>query len=169
MTRDDFDKLIHKISRKLYGQAFRMLRDREGSEDAVQEILLKLWKMNTKLHNYESVEALATTMTKNYCIDQIRKLKYIEKSGENAFTLYHDPDPSPHDKVERSETSDILRRIISNLPEIYRKLIQLRDIDEFSYEEIADMTGQNINSLRVNLSRARKIVRDEYKKYIDEF
>ena len=62
-----------------------------------------------------------------------------------------------------------MHRIINNLPEMYREIIQLRDIEELSYDEIADKTGQNINTLRVNLSRARKIVRDEYKKHNNEF
>lgn len=169
MTRSDFNNLVINTGRKLYGYAFRILRDREGSEDAVQEVFVRLWKMNAKLDAYESVEALAMTMVRNYCIDQIRKLKYIEPADSNAFTLYHDTEPSPHEKLENKETSSIMNRIISELPEIYREIIHLREIEELSYEEIAEKTGQNINTLRVNLSRARKYVRDEYKKYSNEY
>jgi len=164
MTRADFNNLVHKIGRKLYGLAFRILRAREASEDAVQEIFVKLWKMNTKLEEYESVDALATTMIKNYCIDQLRRQKNIEPGDNNTFALYHDSEPSPHERLERNETSAIMHRIINDLPEMYREIIQLRDIEELSYVEIADITGQNINTLRVNLSRARKSVRDEFKK-----
>jgi RNA polymerase sigma factor (sigma-70 family) len=169
MTRDEFNKLVHSISRKLYGYAYRILRDQEGSEDAVQEVFVKLWKMKTRLDEYESVEALAATMVKNYSIDQIRKQKHIEKDDKSHLTFYYDPEPSPHDKLEIDETSLSIRKIINNLPEIYRVIIHLRDIEELSYEEIAEKTGQNINTLRVNLSRARKVVRDEYKKYYNEF
>jgi RNA polymerase sigma-70 factor (ECF subfamily) len=169
MIRIDFNKLVHTISRKLYAHAYRMLRDKEGSEDAVQEVFVKLWKMNTRLEEYESVEALAVTMVKNYCIDQIRKQKYIELGENGAFSLYHDSEPSPQEKLESKETSALMHRIINNLPEMYRDIIQLRDIEELTYEEIADKTGQNINTLRVNLSRARKSVRDEFKKYYNEF
>lgn len=168
MTKTDFNNLVVSIGRKLYRYAYRILRDKEGSEDAVQEIFVKLWKMNTKLEEYESVEALAVTMVKNYSIDQLRKQKYIEPADSNAFSLYHDTEPSPQDKLEISETSAIMHRIINDLPEIYREIIQLRDIEEQSYEEIAEKTGQNINTLRVNLSRARKSVRDEFKKYVNE-
>jgi RNA polymerase sigma-70 factor (family 1) len=169
MTRSEFDNLVHTISKKLYGYAYRILRDQEGSEDAVQEVFVKLWKMNTRLEEYESVDALAATMIKNYCIDQIRKQKYIESGNKSALAAYRDSEPSPHEKVERNETFQLMHRIINNLPEMYREIIQLRDIEEFSYDEIADKTGQNINTLRVNLSRARKIVRDEYKKHNNEF
>jgi RNA polymerase sigma factor (sigma-70 family) len=169
MTKTDFNNLVITIGRKLYGYAYRILRDKEGSEDAVQEVFVKLWKMNTKLEEYESVEALAVTMVKNYCIDQIRKQKYIEPADSNSFSLYHDPEPSPQDKLESSETSALMHRIINDLPEIYREIIQLRDIEELSYEEISVKTGQNINTLRVNLSRARKSVRDEFNKQSNEF
>ncbi len=168
MTRIDFNKLVHTIGRKLYTHAYRILRDKGGSEDAVQEVFVKLWKMNSRLDEYESVEALAVTMVKNYCIDQIRKQKFVEPGENGAFSLYHDSEPSPQEKLENKETSAIMHLIINDLPEMYREIIQLRDIEELSYEEIADKTGQNINTLRVNLSRARKSVRDEYKKYFNE-
>jgi RNA polymerase sigma factor (sigma-70 family) len=169
MTRAEFDNLVHSTSRKLYGYAYRILRDQEGSEDAVQEVFIKLWKMNDRLDEYNSVVALAATMIKNYCIDQIRKQKYIGHDDISPLLVYSDNDPSPHDKLERDEIYLLMQRIINNLPEIYREIIQLRDIEELSYDEIVELTGQNINTLRVNLSRARKIVREEYKKYNNEF
>jgi RNA polymerase sigma factor (sigma-70 family) len=169
MSRADFNELVLRISHKLYGYAFRILKDQAGAEDAVQEVFIKLWKMNTRLGEYKSPEALAATMTKNYCIDQLRKHKQIEFGDNNAFTFYHSTEPSPHEQMERNETTSILDRIIENLPEIYREMVQLRDIEGLSYVEIAAKTDQNINTLRVNLSRARKIIRDEYKKNIYEY
>jgi RNA polymerase sigma-70 factor, ECF subfamily len=65
MSRTDFNDLVHQLNRKLYGYAFRILRNQEEAEDAVQEVFIKLWKMNEKLSEYNSIDALATTMTKN--------------------------------------------------------------------------------------------------------
>jgi len=169
MTRTEFNNLVHRLSKKLYIYAYRILKDQEGSEDAVQEIFIKLWKMNEKLGEYESVDALATTMVKNYCIDQLRKQRHNMPGDDSAMADYHDSNPTPYDKLEINETYALMERIINNLPENYRVIIHLRDIDGLSFEEIADKTGQNINTLRVNLSRARKTVRDEYKKHNDEF
>jgi RNA polymerase sigma factor (sigma-70 family) len=169
MTRTEFNILVAETGRRLYEYAYRILRSREGSEDAVQEVFVKLWKMNPRLNEYKSIEALALTMVKNYCIDQLRKQKFIEPADSSSFPQYSDAEPTPHDRLENSETSAILSRIIRELPEIYRSIIQLRDIDELPYEEISEITGQNINTLRVNLSRARKLVRDEYKKYTDGY
>ena len=165
MTRKEFENLIHLQSRKLYGFAFRILRNQEEAEDVVQEIFIKLWNMGDRLDEYKSIDALATTMTKNFCIDLIRKQRhnYNADSSINEFQAL--TSPSPHDQMENMESGEILNTIIAGLPESYRIIIRLRDIEGVSYEEIAERTDQNINTLRVTLSRARKAIRDEYLKY----
>jgi RNA polymerase sigma factor (sigma-70 family) len=165
MNRSQFNDLVHQLGRKLYGYAFRFLHSQEEAEDAVQEVFIKLWKMKEKLVEYNSIDALATTMIKNYCIDQIRKQKNIHSEDNTSQLFVSSSSPSPEQLMEYRESGEIIREIINRLPEIYRTIIQLRDIDGFSYEEIAEQTAQNINTLRVNLSRARKLVRDEFNKY----
>ena len=165
MTRTDFSELVQQLSRKLYGYAFRILRNQEEAEDAVQEIFIKLWKMKGKLVEYISIDALAITMTKNYCIDQIRKQKNIYNEEPGAQVYHQMTSPSPHEQMESLESNEIIYKIIDKLPEIYKVMIRLRDIEGFSYEEIAEKTNHNINTLRVTISRARRIIRDEYKKY----
>jgi RNA polymerase sigma-70 factor (ECF subfamily) len=169
MTRAEFNDLVLKISRKLYGYAYRILKDQAGAEDAVQEVFIKLWKMSSRLGEYKSIEALASTITKNYCIDQLRKVKLLRNSNDSSVTLFQSSEPTPYEQMERSETASIIGLIIEKLPDTYREMIQMRDIDELSYEEIAIQTDQNINTLRINLSRARKLVRDEYKRYLYEY
>ncbi len=168
MTREKFNEYVLKQSRKLYGFAFRILHNQEEAEDAVQEVFIKLWRMGEKLDNYTSIDALATTMIKNYCIDQIRKQKHL-KNDHNEIAGYQlNTSPSPHDQLENIEADTIIQRIIGDLDEKYRLVIELRDIEGLSYEEIADKTGQNINTLRVTISRARGFVREEYNKYNNE-
>jgi len=162
MTRADFNKLVMKISRKLYAQAYHLLENQTISEDVVQDVLLKLWRMNTSLDKYESVEALAVTMTKNLCIDHLRKKKISEKSQDSFLYASHDEEPTPLDRIVNTETMAIIENIIRKLPEVYRVVIRLKDIDGFSYEEISEKTLMNINTLRVNLSRARRMVREEF-------
>lgn len=166
MTRNEFNDYVRQMSRKLYGFAFRILRNQEDAEDAVQEVFIKLWNMREKLIEYRSIDALATTMTKNFCIDQLRKQKHIFQEKQNDYDYI--VSPSPHEQMEISESGDIIRKIIENLPSIYKIIIRLRDIEGFSYEEVAEKTGQNINTLRVTLSRARGLLRDEYKKHFEE-
>jgi RNA polymerase sigma factor (sigma-70 family) len=165
MTRSEFDHLILQQSRKLYGFAFRILRSQEEAEDVVQEIFIKLWKMGDKLNEYKSIDALAISMTKNFCIDLIRKKKHDYRGDFSKLDLQNLTSPSPHEQMENRESGEILNLIIAGLPEPFRVVIKLRDIEGVSYEEIAEKTEQNINTLRVTLSRARKMIRDEYKKY----
>jgi RNA polymerase sigma factor (sigma-70 family) len=165
MTRTEFDHLIKQQSRKLYGLAFRILRNQEEAEDVVQEIFIKLWKMGDKLDEYRSTDALAIAMTKNYCIDLLRKQKHLYSGDFSAADFQNFAAPSPQEQLENNESGEILNKIIEGLPETYRDVIKLKEIEGDSYEEIAEKTDQNINTLRVTLSRARKIIRDEYNKY----
>jgi RNA polymerase sigma-70 factor (ECF subfamily) len=143
------------------------MKAREEAEDAVQEVFIRLWKMGDQLDSYQSIDALATTMTRNYCIDQIRKKKnllfdYKEKDSNKLITA------SPLELLENKESDEIIESMIENLPETFRGLIQMRDVQGLDYEEIAGRTGQNINTIRVTISRARALLRDEYKKYYNE-
>jgi RNA polymerase sigma factor (sigma-70 family) len=165
MTIIDFNELVQQLSRKLYGYAFRILLNQEAAEDAVQEIFIKLWKMKEKLIEYNSIDALATKMTKNYCIDQVRKQRNNYHEEFSALNYQQVTSPSPLEQIESQESNEIIYNIINKLPDIYKVIIKLRDIDGFSYEEIVEMTDQNINTIRVTLSRARKLIRDEYNKY----
>lgn len=169
MTHSDFNNLVFRISKQLYCQAYRILRNQEGAEDVVQDVFVKLWKMNASLKEYNSVEALASTMVKNLCIDQIRKLKIRNSDNELAVYTKADNNPTPDEVVEQAETFAILDSIIENLPASYSELVHYRDIEALEYDEIAKKTGLNINTLRVNLSRARKIIRNEFNRYFNEY
>jgi RNA polymerase sigma factor (sigma-70 family) len=165
MTRTDFNDLVRQNSRRLYGYAYRILRNQYEAEDAVQEIFIKLWNLGKKLDGYISLESLASTMIKNYCIDQLRKKKHLIQEENYRQDLQNKFNESPDELLEISESGDILNHIINDLPDIYKIVIILREMEGLSYEEIAEKTDQNINTLRVNLSRARKMIREEYNKY----
>lgn len=165
MTREEFNKYVRLTGQRLYSLAFRILRKQDDAEDAVQEVFVRMWRMGDKLDDYSNMDALATTMTKNYCIDQLRKTRRIEPES----VLNDKPGAlSTEEVIENAESYIIILNVIESLPENLKILISLRDVEGISYEEIAEKTGQNINTVRVNLSRARAMVRKEYNKYFDE-
>ena len=84
MSEADFDNLVRNTGRRLYSMAYRFLRDQQASEDAVQEVFVKLWKMKSRLEEYESTEALATQCLKPL-IDQIRRGKHPSVTGNKNF------------------------------------------------------------------------------------
>jgi RNA polymerase sigma-70 factor, ECF subfamily len=165
MNRPDFNDLVRRNNRNLYAFAFRILRNQEEAEDAVQEVFIKLWNLGKKLDEYNSIEALASIMVKNYCIDQIRKKKHIVKEEPEKLSATDSGSNSPLELMEYKESGAILNNIIDQLPEIYKSAIIMKEIEGQSYEEIAEKTDQNINTLRVTLSRARKMIREEFNKY----
>ena len=165
MTREGFNELVRQHNRNLYGYAFRILRNQEEAEDAVQEVFIKLWNLGKKLDEYNSIGALATTMVKNFCIDQLRKRKHLVLEENIQQDFLKTDTASPYELMERRESENILDQIINQLPDIYKKVIELREIEGLSYEEIAARTAQNINTLRVTLSRARKKIKEEFNKY----
>lgn len=169
MTRLEFNNQVLQLGRKLYITAFRFLKRQDEAEDAVQEVFMRLWNKREELDKYSSLEALATVSVKNYCIDMLRRKKLIIIDDTENNRWVPDSGPSPSEAMENSEASLILNNIIQRLPDLYREIITMKDIDGLSYEEIVEITGQNINTMRVNLSRARKLIRDEFKKYRYEY
>ncbi|MCX6303279.1 MAG: sigma-70 family RNA polymerase sigma factor [Bacteroidia bacterium] len=168
MTRNAFNDIIHKLNRKLFVIAYSIIKNRQESEDVVQEVFMKMWMMKDKLDYYENINALAVTMTRNSCIDLLRKWKYIDSEKDGSDTQAADQSPTPYDQMVSLETREIVSGIIDDLPEACRDLVQLREINGMSYEEIASQNGMNINNLRVILSRARQMIKEKYIKYTDE-
>ena len=145
--------------------ALKMLRDEGEAEDTVQEVMLKLWIMRDRLSEYRSVEALAVQIGKHICINKISARK---KFSNEAFEYMHAPELTPDREVETTESIETVSKIIERLPETQRLVIRLRDIEGYQPEEIAEIMGCDITAVRVNLSRARKRVREEFFK-INQF
>lgn len=139
--------------------AKRLLVSTEEAEDATQEILLKLWDNNEKIASYRNVEAFAMTMTKNYCLDRLKS-----KQANNlklVHSNYKDEHTSLQRQVEVNDSLNWMTKILGTLPEQQRMVLQLRDIEQYEYEEIAEMLDMKQTAIRVALSRARKAVREE--------
>ncbi|MBW6501046.1 MAG: sigma-70 family RNA polymerase sigma factor [Bacteroidales bacterium] len=168
MNRVDFNSIILRISRKLFRYAYRVLNNQQEAEDAVQEVCIKLWEMRDRLNQYDSIEALSTTMIRNHSIDLLRRRKAVEYEHINTIHQYPGSTPSPQEQMERKESYNIISEIIEKLPPVQCEMIRLRDIDGLTYDEISAKTNQTINNIRVILSRARKSVRNDYKKYRHE-
>lgn len=166
MTKQEFKKLILPSRDKFFRVALTLLGNRQEAEDTLQDTFLKLWNMRNRLSEYSSVEALGVTMTKNLCVDKLRSYKHRKQNVEEVETLAVQTGlPDPGETTELNDSLRMIHAIFKTLPEQQKLIIHLRDVEQYSYEEIETMTGLTVNTIRVNLSRARKTVRAEYLKH----
>lgn len=159
MTQAEFIGLIMPFKDKVYRLAKRLLVSQEEAEDATQEILLKLWKNEENIAKYNNVEAFSMTMTKNYCLDRLKS-----KQAQNLKIVhnnYQDHQISLQKQLEEKDSVQWVSKIIEELPEQQKIILQLRDIEDYDYAEIAEMLEMNETAIRVNLSRARKTIREK--------
>lgn len=159
MTTDEFKSRVLPIKDKLFRLARRILNDTEESEDVTQEIFYRLWARRNELENYRSIEAFALVITKNLCLDKLKSKHHqkAELSEWNAPVDYH----SPQKLFELKEEVVNVHRFIQQLPTQQRMIIQMRDVEGLEFEEIAEVLQMNLNAVRVNLSRARKTIREQ--------
>ncbi|WP_295335290.1 sigma-70 family RNA polymerase sigma factor [Flavobacterium sp.] len=158
MNQKEFMQLVNPFKDKVFRMAKRLLVSTEEAEDATQEVLVKLWHKNDNLNEYKSIEAVAMTMTKNYCLDQLKSKRAGNmRIVHNNFT---DREAGLHKQVEDKDTWDWVEKIMNDLPEQQKLIVQMRDIEEMEFEEISEILGMNESAIRTALSRARKTIRE---------
>lgn len=157
MNHNDFLQLILPFKDKMFRLAKRLLVSNEEAEDATQEIMVKLWNKNDVLLNYINIEAFAMTITKNHCLDQLKSER------ANNLSISHDNFENNQTnidiKLENVDTLNWVKKIIDQLPEQQKIIIQLREIEEYEFEQIAKILNMKETAVRVALSRARKVIK----------
>ena len=159
MTQTDFVKLVMPFKDKVFRLAKRLLVSKEEAEDATQEILLKLWSNQNKIEDCKNVEAFSMTMTKNLCLDRLKS-----KQAQNlkiVHSNYQDNNVFLQKQVELNDSINWVSKIMDELPEQQKIIVQLRDIEDYEFEEIAKVLNMNETAVRVALSRARKTIREQ--------
>lgn len=151
MTKREFEILIYQQKDKLYRFAFSILRNCEDSQDAVQEVVLRLWKIRRSLDTTRNLESYCLNAIKNYCFDVVRRQKRQQEIRETAGFDFHE-----ENKIEHTDMVEKLKAELHKLPEQQRMAIELKDFQGLEYEEISKITEQNINTIRANVSRGRK-------------
>lgn len=156
----DFRTDVLPISNKLLRFALQILQDEEEAKDVLQDIFLKLWQKRDELSAIENLEAFAMRMMRNRCLDVVRARRTVSMEVMKKTQL-PDEESQETNHLDFADSALLVKRIIADLPDLQRTIIHLRDIEQLEYEEIAAATEMNVNAIRVNLSRARKKVRDE--------
>lgn len=163
MVDSDFKTRVLPVSKKLLRFAVQFLKDEDEAKDVVQDVFLKLWQKKEELDRIENMEAFTMRMTRNRCLDILRANKVVPIDAETDRKMKQET-IDVHAQIELSEAAGQVKMLIEQLPDVQRNVMHLRDIEQLEYEEIAERTGLQVNAIGVNLSRARKKVRDEFLK-----
>ena len=145
---------------KLYRFALSYLKNEEEAEDIVQDVLLKVWNKKASLNFYRNIEAWCMTLTKNLSLDRIKSRQFqLSKRREKMPEIA--ASDSPYKDTELKSTISLVKKFIDDLPAKQRNIIHLRDIEGYTYQEIAEILELDVNQIKVNLFRARKTVRQK--------
>lgn len=160
MELETFQTAVLPLRGKLLQISLRLMEDGADAEDIVQEVLLRLWNIRSKLEAYHSVEALAVQVTKNLAIDRIRMRRRPE--GEVEQLALDSGAKNPAEQLEERDAAACIRRLIDRLPPLQQTIVRMKDVEGYEIAEIAAITGTAPEAIRVNLSRARKKIREQY-------
>jgi RNA polymerase sigma-70 factor, ECF subfamily len=163
---ESFEELVRRYQRPIVGYVFRMLGDYDSALDVTQEVFIKVFN---SLHRYSSDYKFSTWLYRiahNATIDHIRRnsanTQSIEtETADGAYQLQIESrDPSPETVRERKEWKLEIEAVVKRLPTAYRELILLRHSQDLSYDEIAEVTGLPLGTVKNRLFRAREMMRE---------
>ena len=163
MKKISFRNDVLPLKNELFRLALRITLNRVEAEDVVQETMIKVWNRRDHWDELESIEAFCLTICRNISLDKMKKAENQNQSLEDE----HDaPDRSyasnPEEQVMQQDRVLLVRRLIDNLPEKQRSVMQLRDIEGKSYKEIAQILAISEEQVKINIFRARQTIKQKF-------
>jgi len=163
-----FEELVRRYQRPISAYVYRMVGDYESALDLTQEIFIKVYN---SLRRYNSEFKFSTWIYKiahNSAVDHLRRTATREQSliGESQGEQFELPiestRPSPEQESERKERRIEIESVVRSLPASYRELITLRHSQDLTYEEIVEVTGLPLGTVKNRLFRAREMMRQQF-------
>lgn len=168
--RNEFDRLVRRETPRLFKVLVRYVRDEDEARSIMQETFLQAYERLSSFRGESKFTTWLYSIGINLARARFRKVKRYELMSEEDMDQLQ---PSfsrgrysqsidawqPDELAARSETVGLVRRAIERLPEQYRVVVELRDIQEFSTDETADMLAMTPGAVRVRLHRARQALR----------
>jgi RNA polymerase sigma-70 factor (ECF subfamily) len=170
--RDAYGPLVDRYQRRIFAVVYRLLRRREEVEETAQEIFLKAY-LAVASYNFES--SFGTWLMRiavNHCYDQLRRrrssrLTYFSEMsevGERAVLAGSESRETSGDRVERQlESRDLVGKLLERASAEDRVILTLKELEDMSVKEIAEILKLNAGTVKVRLHRARKRILDDYR------
>ena len=160
MQIEEFNHIVQNLKDKMYRLALRLVRDHEEARDVVQDSLVKIWNKWDKLEDVENKEAYCMTITRNVGIDKIRKKRMKTTDIDEHYDIESGSANPERLTIVKDEFSRV-QKVINALPENHRTVVQLRDIEGYSYKEVSEITGYSVDKVKVYLHRARLKLKEQ--------
>lgn len=165
---DAFESLISDNTKFVYNIALKMLKNKEDAEDISQEALIKVYKNIDSFNMDSSFRTWMYRIVVNTCLDHMRKNKITTVSIDKPIIAEHnefqveieDKRPSPEAILERKETQKLVIKALNQLDDCFKTAIILRDINDLSYEEIADILTCSLGTVKSRISRGRQKLKE---------
>ena len=172
-----FDEVVGRYKNKLYNYIFRMVGDSDDAEDLTQEVFVRMFTSLDSFRRQASLHTWLFRIAGNLCIDHFRRNKksrqvaysldepYQSDEGEGGRDL---PDATfePHRLLEQQEMGEQIQRALGQLPEKLRAVLILHDMEDLPYEEIAQIVGCPLGTVKSRLFHARQQLRQRLTGYI---
>ena len=153
-----FNSLMGMHERRMYAVALRMCGNAEDAQDCLQEAMLRVYRAISGFKGQSSFSTWLYRITMNTCLDELRKRKNRPSTSLDGLV---DAGETPERHTLRREVRQTLQAMISELPEDMRAAVVLRDIQGYSYDEIAEMLDTNVGTIKSRISRGRERLREK--------
>ena len=167
-SRAAFDELVSRHQQRVYALAYRILGAAEDASDIQQETFIRAWLSLKKFRGQAAFYTWLHRITVNLCLSRKRKLSSSVEVLPFDENIRQSVEPGVATCAQSVETTVMVRAALSTVPAPCRALLVLRDIEGRPYEEIARIVGGSIESVRTRLSRARKMLRERMRPYLEE-
>lgn len=164
MKQIDFRHDLLPLKDKIYRMGLRITLNAQEAEDLTQDTLLRAWTKREDLAEVDNLEAFCLTMCRNLALDRINRSESANLSLEAEQTDASDLAPQPDEQLEHREKLQRVHQLFNHLPEKLRTALQLRDIEEMTYAQAAEIMHISEADFKVTLHRARKAIKTQYEK-----
>jgi RNA polymerase sigma-70 factor (ECF subfamily) len=163
MKEISFRTDVLPLKDELFRLALRITLNRADAEDVVQETMLKVWNRRDSWAELESIEAYCLTICRNLALDKMKRAEHqntsLEEGGGGDEHADHSYASNPEEQAVQRDRVELVRKLMSQLPEKQRTCMQLRDMEGKPYKEIADVIGITEQQVKINIFRARQTLK----------
>ena len=162
MKNVSFRNDVLPLKNVLYRLALRITLRHEDAEDIVQDTLIKVWNKRDDWDDIQSIEAFSLAVCRNLALDRIKRKERQNESMDDIQLESAAGTPNPYEQMVQKDRLELVKRIVSALPEKQRTCMQLRDFEGKSYKEISTVMGISEDQVKINIFRARQAVKQKY-------